>query len=83
MDAIAMNLEKEFEALEPEDAQSIQRALLEMIQLVNRKRGPALSQPMRLTQPYVTQASPLGLKVGNGSHKWSDWIDEAEGPGWK
>ena len=83
MNALGVNLEKELEALDPEDALSIQRAVLEMIQIVNRKCGPDPFKSMRLTQPYVTQARPLGLNVGNGSHKWTDWLDEAEGPGWK
>ncbi len=83
MNAIAVNLEKEIEALDPEDARSIRVALREMIHLANRKRSTVSPKPARLTPPYVTEAGPLGLKVGQGSHKWTDWIDAAEGPDWK
>lgn len=71
-------LTAELEALDPEDALHIQRAVREMLQLVKRK--PKAAAPAR---PYVTEARPLGIKTGNGSHKWADWLDDAEGPAWK
>jgi hypothetical protein len=78
MSTLALELGAELETLDPEDAQHIQRALREMIQLVKRK-----TKVVAPAKPYVTEGEPLGLKVGNGSHKWTDWLDKAEGPDWK
>lgn len=78
MSTLALELGAELENFDPEDAQHIQRAVREMLQLVKRK--PKVATP---TKPYVTEAQELGIKLGNGSHKWTAWLDEAEGPDWK
>ena len=81
MSALTLELGTELDALDPEDAVHIQRAVREMIQLARRRKDPATA--ITATKPFSTQAQPLGLKVGQHSHKWTDWLDEAEGPGWK
>ncbi|WP_395753575.1 hypothetical protein [Prosthecobacter sp.] len=62
MSAIGVNLEKEFEALEPEDAQSIQRALLEMLKMARRKQSAA--PVIRKTAPYTLPSWNLGVRPG-------------------
>lgn len=62
MNAIALNLEKEFEALEPEDAQSIQRALLEMLAKARRKQPTGLAAPK--SKPYTLPSWNLGVRPG-------------------
>jgi hypothetical protein len=79
MSTLTLDLERELQTMTPDAAAHFERAVREMLLLVKQKKvSPDI--PMK---PYVTQARPLGLKVGNGSHKWTDWLDEAEGAGWK
>ncbi|MCF7784934.1 MAG: hypothetical protein K9N47_02370 [Prosthecobacter sp.] len=81
MNAIAVNLEKEFEALEPEDVQSIQRALLEMLAMARRKQpAPNLPPPGKR---YEIQARPLGLKPGLSYDNIGELLTQAEGEDWK
>lgn len=61
MSSIALNLEKEFEALDPEDAQSIQRALMEMLKLARKKSDRAV-MPKR--EPYTLPSWNLGVRPG-------------------
>ena len=61
MSTITLNFEKEIEALEPEDAQSIQRALLEMLKLA-RKKSDGSVMPKR--EPYALPSWNLGVREG-------------------
>jgi hypothetical protein len=84
MSTLPLELGAELDTLDPADAQHIQRAVREMIQLVKRKRAAGKAPlPKTAAKPYITEASPLGLKLGQDSHSWTEWLDEAEGPGWK
>ena len=80
MSMLTLELGAELDALDPEDARHIQCALREMIQLARRRKDSAVTSAPK---PFSTQAQPLGLKIGQHSHKWTDWLDEAEGPAWK
>ena len=62
MNAIAVNLQKEFEALEPEDAQSIQRALLEMLAMARRKQPAEQAVPKSVA--YTLPRWNLGVSPG-------------------
>ncbi|MDB6004906.1 MAG: hypothetical protein JWR15_1893 [Prosthecobacter sp.] len=81
MNAIGLNLEKEFEALEPEDAQSIQRALLEMLAKARRKQPS--SQLPQLSKRYEIHARPLGLKPGLSYDNIGELLAQVEGEDWK
>jgi hypothetical protein len=61
MSTVTLNFEKEIEALEPEDAQSIQRALLEMLKLA-RKKSDGSVMPKR--EPYTLPSWNLGVRPG-------------------
>ena len=60
MNALGVNLEKEFEALDPEDALSIQRALVEMLALARRKQPARQAVPKSV--PYTLPSWNLGVR---------------------
>ena len=61
MSTVTLNFEKEIEALEPEDAQSIQRALLEMLKLARKKSDRSV---MPKGAPYTLPSWNLGVRSG-------------------
>jgi hypothetical protein len=62
MSTLNLELETELEALDPEDAQHIQRALLEMLKLARRKK-PAAVAPTSLVN-YTLPSWNLGVRPG-------------------
>lgn len=82
MSTLTLAIERELPNLEPEAARSFEQAVEAMLKMA-RRRGDSVTSSAEAAKPYVTQPQPLGLKVGSHSHKWTDWLDEAEGSGWK
>jgi hypothetical protein len=63
MSTLTLNIEKEFESIEPEDALHIQRALLEMLQLARRKKSSA-KLPVSKSEKYTLPGWNLGVRPG-------------------
>jgi hypothetical protein len=80
MSKFTLELERKLQTLPPDAAAHLERAVREILKLIPKNRVADQGLPVKR---YVTQARPLGIKVGNGSHKWTEWLDEAEGAGWK
>lgn len=77
MSTFALNLQKEIEALEPEDAQSIQRALLEMLKLARKKSdGPILPKSELYTLPSWNLRARSGLDLTKLAHVDEDDLSE-------
>jgi hypothetical protein len=76
---LTLNIEKEFESIDPEDALHIQRALLEMLQLARRKKAVAklaASKPEKYTLPSWNLGVRPGLDLTKLAHVDED--DQAE-----
>jgi hypothetical protein len=82
MSTLTLAIERELPTLEPDAARSFEQAVEAMLRMARRKKDSTTSNGVK-TKPYLTQPQPLGLKVGMHTHKWTEWLDEAEGPGWK
>ena len=80
MSKLLVDIEKELEAIDPEDARHIERALLEMLKIARRK--PA-AQAQKTGTPYRTQPRALGLKPGLSYDNMASLISAAEGEDWK
>ena len=79
-----LELEKELELLDPEDAIHIRRAVHEMLQVARRKQLGKPNKELshgRQNQPYQTDPQPLGLRPGLSYENWTDLLDEIERPG--
>ena len=75
MSALALNLEKEFEAIDPEDALHIQRAVVEMLQMARRKKVAAKQtpdKPVKYTLPSWSLGARPGLDLTKLAHVADD-----------
>lgn len=76
MSTIAVSIEKEFEAIEPEDAQLIQRALMEMLQVARRKKAGGSSSVAQTVGGPLASFSLGGFQAGIDPHKLGQVPDE-------
>jgi ribosomal protein L5 len=81
MNSLAVELGAELDALDPEDARHIQRALKEMIALARRKPQTQLTRKNSVS--YEIQARPLGLKEGLSYDNVAELLTRLEGDDWK
>ena len=81
MSLLSLEMERELESLDPEDAKNIERALREMIEMARRKR--AVANPPTANQRYEITARPLGLKPGLSYDKIGELLAQVEGEDWK
>lgn len=81
MNLLALEMERELETLDPEDARNIERALREMIEMARRKR--AVANPPAPNPRYEITARPLGLKPGLSYDNIGELLAQVEGEDWK
>ena len=81
MSLLTLEIERELESLDPEDAQNIERALREMIEMARRKR--AVANPPAENKRYEITARPLGLKPGLSYDNIGELLAQVEGEDWK
>jgi hypothetical protein len=76
MSTFTLNIEKEFEAIEPEDALHIQRALIEMLKLARRKI-PSAQTATKLPEKRSLPSFDMGsFMPGIDPHKLGQLPDE-------
>jgi hypothetical protein len=76
MSTLTLNIEKEFEAIEPEDALHIQRALQEMLKLARRKKSDTQTTSIPANKTSLPSFDMGSFMPGIDPHKLGQLPDE-------
>ena len=76
MSTLTLNIEKEFEAIEPEDALHIQRALQEMLKLARRKKSDTQTASIPTNKTSLPSFDMGSFMPGIDPHKLGQLPDE-------
>ena len=76
MSTVALSIEKKFQAIEPEDALHIQRALREMLLLARRKKADHVAAVERKADDTLPSFSMGAFMPGIDPHKLGQLPDD-------